>query len=71
MECDMDEHKHDRATTARRIEPNGVEPEFSEDDLQRQQFGPRGVPGQPDPAKMTPQRAKKTPTDADPGGHTA
>ena len=32
-------------------------------------FGPRGVPGQPDPAKMVPQRRKKTPTDFDPG-HT-
>jgi hypothetical protein len=41
-------------------EPNGVEPNFSEDDLQREQLGPRGVPGAPDPAKMTPQREKKT-----------
>jgi len=45
-------------------------PRQSEDDQQRQQFGPRGVPGQPDPAKMVPQRKKKTPTDFDPG-HTA
>ena len=51
-------------------EPNGVEPEFSEDDIQRQQFGPRGVPGAPDPAKMTPQREKKQPKTVDPG-HTA
>ena len=42
----------------------------SEDDMQRAQFGPRGVLGQPDPAKMVPQRKKKTPTDFDPG-HTA
>lgn len=41
-----------------------------EDDLQRELFGPRGVPGQPDPARMVPQRKKKTPTDFDPG-HTA
>jgi hypothetical protein len=40
---------------------NGVEPEKSEDDIQRELLGPRGVPGAPDPAKMTPQRAKKTP----------
>jgi hypothetical protein len=55
---------------ARSREPNGVEPAFSEEDIQRRRFGPRGVPGAPDPAKMTPQREKKTPKDADPG-HTA
>lgn len=48
-------------------EPNGVEPDFSEDDIQREQFGPRGVPGAPDPAKMTPQREKKTPKYIDQG----
>lgn len=51
-------------------EPNGVEPPHSEDDIQRDQLGPRGVPGAPDPAKMTPQREKKTPKYVDPG-HTA
>jgi hypothetical protein len=49
---------------------NGVEPEKSEDDIQREQLGPRGIPGAPDPAKMTPQREKKTPPNVDPG-HTA
>jgi hypothetical protein len=49
---------------------NGREPNRSEDDIQRDQLGPRGVPDAPDPAKMTPQRKKKTPNDADPG-HTA
>lgn len=44
-------------------------PRQSEDDQQREQFGPRGVLGQPDPAKMVPQRKKKTPSDFDPG-HT-
>jgi hypothetical protein len=44
-------------------------PRQSEDDQQRERFGPRGVLGKPDPAKMTPQRKKKTPTDFDPG-HT-
>ena len=38
---------------------NGVEPEKSEDDIQREQLGPRGVPGGPDPAKMTPQREEE------------
>jgi hypothetical protein len=51
-------------------EPNGIEPEKSEDDIQREKFGPRGVRGAPDPAKMTPQRDKKTPNNIDPG-HTA
>lgn len=45
-------------------------PRQSEDDQQREQFGPRGVLGDPDPAKMVPQRKKKTPSDFDPG-HTA
>ena len=44
-------------------------PRQSEDDQQRERFGPRGVLGQPDPAKMVPQRKKKTPSDFDPG-HT-
>jgi hypothetical protein len=48
---------------------NGVKPQKSEDDIQREQLGPRGVPGAPDPTKMTPQRAKKTPKHIDPG-HT-
>jgi hypothetical protein len=49
---------------------NGREPELSEDDIQREKLGPRGVRGKPDPAKMTPQREKKTPKHVDPG-HTA
>jgi hypothetical protein len=58
----------DRPPTAQRVaEPNGVEPDFSEDDIQREMFGPRGVKGAPDPARMTPQRAKKTPTHIDQG----
>ena len=55
---------------AKKREPNGVEPDLTEDDIQREQFGPRGVPGAPDPAKMTPQREKKTPKHIDPG-HTS
>jgi hypothetical protein len=49
---------------------NGREPDKSEDDIQRDELGPRGIPGQESPAKMTPQREKKTPHDVDPG-HTA
>jgi hypothetical protein len=46
---------------------NGREPQFSEDDVQREQLGPRGLPGKSDPAKMTPQREKKSPKNVDPG----
>lgn len=42
----------------------------SEDDIQRGELGPRGEPGKPDPARMTPQREAKTPANIDPG-HTA
>jgi hypothetical protein len=56
-----------RPSAERLTEPNGREPDFSEDDIQREMFGPRGVKGAPDPAKMTPQRAKKTPTTIDQG----
>jgi hypothetical protein len=49
---------------------NGQESKFSEEDIQREKFGARGVPGKVDPAKMTPQREKKQPNDVDPG-HTA
>jgi hypothetical protein len=49
---------------------NGREPDFSEEDMQREQLGPRGVRGKDSPAKMTPQRDKKTPKEVDPG-HTA
>jgi hypothetical protein len=44
---------------------NGREPEFSEEDMQREELGPRGVPGKKSPAKMTPQAEKNTPNDQD------
>ena len=37
----------------RQVPPNGTEPAKSEDDIQRELLGPRGVPGAPDPAKMS------------------
>lgn len=43
----------------------------TEDDLSRQKLGPRGVPGGEDPARMTPQREKKTPKSGRFDGHTA
>ena len=42
----------------------------TEDDIAREKLGPRGVPGQPSPTRMTPQREKKTPP-GDFDGHTA
>ena len=39
----------------------------TEDDMAREKLGPRGIPGGPDKAKMTPQREKKTPKHIDPG----
>jgi hypothetical protein len=43
----------------------------TEDDLAREKLGPRGVPGRPDTAKMTPQQEKNTPEVGDFDGHTA
>jgi hypothetical protein len=60
---------YDESVKVRRQVDDG-QPRQSEDDIQREQLGPRGVPGKPDPAKMVPQRKKKTPSDFDPG-HTA
>jgi hypothetical protein len=42
----------------------------TEDEMQRERLGPRGVPGEPDPARMTPQLRKNTPPNPD-DGHTA
>jgi len=56
---------------APRREPNGVSPAFTEDDLQREQLGPRGIPGDPGKPEMTPQREKKTPVNDEFDGHTA
>ena len=36
----------------------------TEDQMARRELGPRGEPGAPDPAKMTPQREKKLPSAA-------
>ena len=49
---------------------NDAEPRLSEDDIQREELGPRGVRGQPDPAKMVPQQEKNMPKAIDPG-HTS
>jgi hypothetical protein len=42
----------------------------TEDEMQRKRLGPRGVPGEADPARMTAQQKKNMPLDPD-DGHTA
>ena len=43
----------------------------TEDQMARRKLGPRGEPGAPDSAKMTPQREKKLPKSGDFDGHAA
>jgi hypothetical protein len=43
----------------------------TEDLVARRKLGPRGVPGEPDTARMTPQREKKLPKSGEFDGHTA
>lgn len=43
----------------------------TEDQIARRKLGPRGVPGEPDKAKMTTQCEKKLPETGDFDGHTA
>ena len=47
------------------------EERLTEDEMARRKLGPRGVPGEPDTAKMTPQRKKKLPEHGDFDGHPA
>ncbi|WP_442868228.1 hypothetical protein [Bradyrhizobium sp. CCBAU 53415] len=46
---------------------NGIAPDKTEDDIAREQLGPRGIPGAPDPARMVPQVEKNMPKHIDPG----
>jgi len=43
----------------------------TEDQMARRKLGPRGEPGAPDPAKMTPQGEKELPKSGDFDGHVA
>jgi hypothetical protein len=43
----------------------------TEDQMARRTLGPRGEPGKPDSAKMTPQREKKLPKSGEFDGHSA
>jgi hypothetical protein len=47
------------------------EERLTEDDVARRKLGPRGVPGGPDTAKMTPQQEKNIPKTGSFDGHTA
>jgi hypothetical protein len=59
-------------TLARKMKPTTREEErLTEDEMARRKLGPRGVPGGPDTAKMTPQQAKNIPKTGDFDGHTA
>jgi len=49
---------------------NGREPSFSEDDIAQEELGSTTDGSQQERDRMTPQRAKKTPRNDDPG-HTA
>jgi hypothetical protein len=43
----------------------------TEDQIARRKLGPRGEPGAPDSAKMTPQGEKELPKSGDFDGHSA
>jgi hypothetical protein len=43
----------------------------TEDDIARKKLGPRGVPGEPDNRKMTPQAEENTPKPGEFDGHVA
>jgi hypothetical protein len=47
------------------------EERLTEDEIARRKLGPRGVPGEPDTAKMTPQQATEIPKSGAFDGHTA
>jgi hypothetical protein len=43
----------------------------TEDEIAREKLGPRGLPGAPDTAKMTPQEGKNISKSGEFDGHTA
>lgn len=63
-------HREDDVSHAEALNAKNASDRLTEDDMQAAVLGPRGVPGEPSPARMTPQRAKKTPRHLEPG-HTA
>jgi hypothetical protein len=68
---DQSVHRADDGLThAQALSAKHTSERLTEDDMQALALGPRGEPGKPSPAKMTPQRAKKTPRHLEPG-HTS
>jgi hypothetical protein len=68
---DQSVHRTDDALSdAEALSARHTSERLTEDDMQAAMLGPRGEPGKPSPAKMTPQRAKKTPRHLEPG-HTS
>jgi hypothetical protein len=53
-----------------KIRQNREDGRLTEDDIARQDLGPRGEKGKPDTARMTPDSELQTPSSLDPG-HTA
>ena len=51
--------------------PTHEEDRLTEDEIARKKLGPRGVPGEQDTAKMTPQQEKNIPKSGVFDGHTA
>jgi hypothetical protein len=47
------------------------EDRLTEDEIARRKLGPRGVPGDKDSAKMTPQQKKNIPKEGEFDGHVA
>jgi hypothetical protein len=47
------------------------EERLTEDEMARRKLGPRGIPGQEDSAKMTPQQKKNLPKEGEFDGHVA
>jgi hypothetical protein len=62
---------HASSVLIRHAEKIPEEERETEDQMARRALGPRGEAGEPDPAKMTPQREKKLPKCGDFDGHTA
>ena len=50
---------------------NSEEERLTEDEIARRKLGPRGVAGDEDSAKMTPQQKKNMPKEGEFDGHVA
>jgi hypothetical protein len=67
-------HKNDQQRVTTMINSKAGTPEEerqTEDEIARKKLGPRGVPGAPDTATMTPRESKNIPKSGEFDGHTA